>query len=122
MTSGRGTAIARHGLRWHRMWPPATSSTVRTSREIFVPATNFADGLRVRSRDIRNARGPYLALEFLNERGQRLAIAHSGAVTDTDREGWEQRPAEGTAPGGTVAAACPWFCTPTAPPGLPIPS
>ena len=53
--------------------------------------------------DIKNVRGPYLALEFVNDRGERLAIAHSGAVTGTD-EGWDQLAAEGTAPDGTHAA------------------
>ena len=42
--------------------------------------------------------------EFLDDRSQRLAIAHSGAVTGSDAEGWEQLTAEGTAPAGTRSA------------------
>jgi hypothetical protein len=61
----------------------------------------FRASVWVRSRDIVNVRGPYLALEFNDAAGQRIAIAHSGAVTATDPQGWEQLAAEGTAPAGT---------------------
>ena len=100
---------SRHGHRAARITlAPDVAPSYQQYRQDFTrdirPGDEFRSTVWVRSRDIRNARGPYLALEFLNERGQRLAIAHSGAVTDTDREGWEQLAAEGTAPGGTVAA------------------
>jgi hypothetical protein len=64
----------------------------------------FRASVWVRSKDIVNVRGPYLALEFNDAGGQRLAIAHSGAATATDHDGWEQLAAEGTAPSGTRMA------------------
>ena len=100
---------SRHGHRAARitLGPEVTPSYQQLRRDFTLdirPSDDFRATVWVRSRDVKNARGPYLALEFLNERGQRLAIAHSGAVTGTDREGWEQLTAEGTAPGGTLAA------------------
>jgi len=100
---------SRHGHRAARitLGPDVTPNYQRLRQDFTLdirPNDEFRASVWARSRDIKNARGPYLALEFLNECGQRLAIAHSGAVTGTDREGWEQLTAEATAPGGTFAA------------------
>ncbi|MGC8638565.1 MAG: hypothetical protein ACP5XB_01660 [Isosphaeraceae bacterium] len=87
---------------------PDVTPAYQQFRQDFHRDIRAGDELRatvwVKSRGIKNVRGPYLALEFVDDRGQRLAIAHSGAITGKDKEGWEQLTAEGTVPSGTFAA------------------
>ena len=102
-------SLSRHGHRVARITiGPDEVPTYQQLRQDFSRDIRAGDAFRatvwVKSRDIVNARGPYLALEFNDARGQRVAIAHSGAATATDPDGWEQLTAEGTAPVGTSAA------------------
>lgn len=83
---------------------PTTTRNYQQIRQDFTADLRQGDEFRasvwVRSRGIREERGPYLALEFIDDHGRRLAIAHSGSPTASDGEGWERLTAEGTAPAG----------------------
>ncbi|HQK95162.1 MAG TPA: hypothetical protein PLD23_16795 [Armatimonadota bacterium] len=58
----------------------------------------------VRAQGVSTAPGAYMALQFVDAGGQRLAIAHSATGANNGKAGWEQLQAEGTAPDGTVSA------------------
>ena len=68
------------------------------------PGDRILAQIWVRTKDVTDGAGAYMALEFLGAGGQRLDIAHSKVSRTTGKDGWEQLSAEAIVPKATVAA------------------
>lgn len=78
---------------------PAYQLMSRTTTERIFAGDRYRASIWVRTRNVSDAPGAYLALEFLDH-GRRLAIAHSQTGAGNGRDGWEQLTAEGLTPKG----------------------
>ena len=85
--------------------PPGAELQYQQLYQEFGPAA-YGDALRVtvwvRAEGVADGTGAYCALQFLDERGQRVGIAHSTLGQENGRAGWEQLSVEGMAPEQTT--------------------